>query len=346
MKVKLFTHTDLDGVGCYVVAAQAFGKENVDVTYCDYDNVNLKLTAFLALNEMYQYDLVLITDISVDEVVADMIDLTVNKTTYYSDVDMMPRKLILLDHHATASWLNKYWWASVAPVKAIEPVVTRSKGFNEKMGLPQMAETIKTAGTSMLYDYCVSNGYLGGFNLEQFKFVEMVRRWDTWDWMNIHGGEETPKTLNSYLYLIGRERFANRFINNPSLDFNSGEKLVLELEAERIKTYIKNSQKGLVKHEVGDYKIGLVFAEQYQSELGNAIANNNPDIDFAVIINMATGSISYRGVKDDINLGEILEPVGGGGHAKAAGSKLYKEDIGIIVNYLSDVYLSHIKGRE
>lgn len=31
MKYKLFTHTDLDGVGCAILAYLAFGRENVDV---------------------------------------------------------------------------------------------------------------------------------------------------------------------------------------------------------------------------------------------------------------------------------------------------------------------------
>lgn len=30
MKIKIFTHIDLDGIGCAVLAYLAFGKENVD----------------------------------------------------------------------------------------------------------------------------------------------------------------------------------------------------------------------------------------------------------------------------------------------------------------------------
>lgn len=37
--VKLFTHTDLDGIGCAVLAKLAFGKY-VDISYCDYDNID------------------------------------------------------------------------------------------------------------------------------------------------------------------------------------------------------------------------------------------------------------------------------------------------------------------
>ena len=38
--IKLFTHTDMDGVGCAILAQLAFGKENMDVSYCNYDDIN------------------------------------------------------------------------------------------------------------------------------------------------------------------------------------------------------------------------------------------------------------------------------------------------------------------
>ena len=47
MRVKLFTHTDLDGIGCAVLAYLAFGKENVDVEYCNYDDIDNKVEVFM-----------------------------------------------------------------------------------------------------------------------------------------------------------------------------------------------------------------------------------------------------------------------------------------------------------
>lgn len=40
--IKLFTHTDLDGVGCAILAQLAFGKDNVDISYCNYDEIDRK----------------------------------------------------------------------------------------------------------------------------------------------------------------------------------------------------------------------------------------------------------------------------------------------------------------
>ena len=37
--VRLFSHSDLDGIGCAVLAKLAFGKD-VDISYCDYENID------------------------------------------------------------------------------------------------------------------------------------------------------------------------------------------------------------------------------------------------------------------------------------------------------------------
>lgn len=37
--VKLFSHDDLDGIGCGILTKLAFG-EDVDISYCDYDNID------------------------------------------------------------------------------------------------------------------------------------------------------------------------------------------------------------------------------------------------------------------------------------------------------------------
>ena len=50
MKVKLFTHADLDGIGCGVLAKLAFG-ENVDIEYCNYNDINETIAKFLTENQ-------------------------------------------------------------------------------------------------------------------------------------------------------------------------------------------------------------------------------------------------------------------------------------------------------
>ena len=39
--IKLFTHTDLDGIGCAILAMLAY--EDVEIKYCNYDDINEKV---------------------------------------------------------------------------------------------------------------------------------------------------------------------------------------------------------------------------------------------------------------------------------------------------------------
>ena len=88
--IKLFTHTDLDGVSCEILGRIAF-REDINVTRCNYGDIDNKVEEFL--NNVEEYNKLFITDISVSKKIAD-------KLNSISD------KVILLDHHKTALWLN------------------------------------------------------------------------------------------------------------------------------------------------------------------------------------------------------------------------------------------------
>lgn len=293
MRIKLFTHTDLDGVGCHVVANAFFGKDKVDATYCDYKNVDEKVMRFFESKEYEKYERIYITDISVTKETADAIAASGSRTA-------------LIDHHPTAEWMNKeYAWALVQP--------TWRSGF-------------KTSGTDLfLSELSVSIPIEDSVYAELLNFAEQVRRWDTWDWHNVYK-EEFPKRLNNLMYLIGREKFLNRFSENLSLTLSETEELILSLEEDKIQKYINKVAHTLVETEIQGLPAGVVFAESYTSELGNVLAERNPHLAFIAIISLLGGSVSYRGVRDDLDLGGDLAPLyGGGGHPKAAGSRLGEE---------------------
>lgn len=67
----LFTHDDLDGVGCAVVAHLAFPTD-LAVTYCSYKTVNQEINSFLDTAPSDAQ--ILISDISVDEATASRLD--------------------------------------------------------------------------------------------------------------------------------------------------------------------------------------------------------------------------------------------------------------------------------
>ena len=137
---------------------------------------------------------------------------------------------------------------------------------------------------------------------------------------------------------MGREDFIDNMINKIKLGqvcLNDMELKLLEYKQRDIDKYIESKSKLIIREDILGYKAGIVFAEQYISELGNKLCEMNADLDFIAIINMSH-SISYRSVKDSLHLGNDIAKVyyNGGGHAKAAGSaisdKIRSKVIGMI----------------
>lgn len=282
VSVKLFTHTDLDGVSCAVLLKRAF--PHVDVVYCNYSEIDEAVMQYITSMEYQNYHFTFITDISVNESVARVLNR------------VLGQRLKLLDHHKTAEWLNDYVWAFV-----------KVEDFYGK-----------TSGTSMLYLFLQDLGELVG-NEETDLFVETVRRYDTWEWHDKYG-DLNAKKLNDLLYIIGRERFVERFTNDIVPVFNDMENMLLELEDEKISDYVNGKLKSVSLIEFDGYSVAVVFAERCISQLGNVIASD-PRVDFAVVVNMPN-SVSFRTVRDGVNLSEIAKRFGGGGHVKAAGAPL------------------------
>lgn len=183
MRVKLFTHTDLDGIGCAVLAYLAFGKENVDVEYCNYDDVDDKVEEFMEDDSLYRsYDNIFITDISVSDSVANMIDI----------LDRVDRRVQLFDHHGTALFLNKYDWCNVTDLSPLHDC--------------------KTSGTELFYVELMNHGYFSvnndiKYRINVDKFVMNVRDYDTWRWKELGEFGIVCKQLNDLFYIYGRDEF-------------------------------------------------------------------------------------------------------------------------------------------
>lgn len=281
--IKLITHNDLDGVGCYIVA-KIMLEEEVDVTYCNYGDVNEEVLK--AIENENVYSKIFITDISVTEEVAN-------------ELDKIWDKVVLLDHHPTALFLNKYSWAKVEEYFDIEE---------------------KTCATRLLYDYFNANG-----NVYLDTFVEKVRLFDTWLWKEKYNDEDA-KYLNDLRYILGKEDFANSLISkikSKSTLFNEFDLKLLAIKQREIDSYVEKKDKDLVVTEIRGYKAGVVIAESNQSELGNRLCEMHPELDLVAMVNQ--NGISYRTVKDNVNVSEIAKYFGGGGHPKASGSSVPKE---------------------
>lgn len=327
MNIKLFTHTDLDGVGCTILAYLAFGKENVDVEYCNYDDVDNKVSRFFIKEIPGKYDKVFITDISINDNLAVAIDRYAKSGLWQ-----------LFDHHQTALRLNKYDWCNV--------LVEASDGSG-----------LKTCGTELFGVYLLSSaGLVNRYHWDTLnnilQFIGIVRDYDTWRWTITGQDGLNSKYVNDLLDIYGREQFINvmfariRMYNSfPSI--TPEERLLLTERAKEIDRYVIQKKEQLIRaRDTYGHLYAYVFAERFFSELGNRLCQMTPELDYVVIIDISNGKISYRTIRDDLNLGtEIAHAYGGGGHAKAAGSTFDREYIsGLVVKKLFET--DEVKGVE
>lgn len=290
--VKLFSHTDLDGIGCGILAKLAFGND-VDISYCDYDNIDSSVMEFI--NNGTEFDMCIITDIRVNEDTAKIIDDRFDN--FY-----------LLDHHPTSLGLNKYDWCDV--------VIEDSKG-------------IKTSGTMLFYHWlgmndCLSEELENNKALE--RFAELVRDYDTWRWSELGEDGVICKQVNDLLYLYGRDDFIHWCISEihdeifPRL--YAKDEVVLKIKQDEIDRYIEEKNETMFISPMCGKVCGFVFADRFVSELGNRLCKMHPEIDFVAMIDIDSCTVSYRTVKEDIDLGkDVASLFGGGGHPKAAGSE-------------------------
>lgn len=314
-KVKLFTHTDLDGAGCAVVARVAF--YNVDVVYCDYHNVDEKVRDFIESDDHKNYSHVFITDISVSKEVASLIEDRKEEVEFK-----------LLDHHPTAQSLNNYPWAFVSPAS------TRGKN----------------SGTNMLFEYLFMSEVIDSrliYYDALTVFVEKVRRYDSWEWKELYDDNEAS-SLNDLFWLYGIDKFVDAYakrilnleiciVSNGSWIkmFNKTDLAVLDVDYSKKVKYINRKDKQLISGKLVGKNVGFVFAEQYISELGNELSDRHPELDFIVIIDLGNKRVSYRTVKDNIDLGkDVASNFGGGGHPKASGSQIEIDSVKMVIPML------------
>lgn len=300
MKVKLFTDTDLDGLGCAIVAKLAYG-DNVEVAHCSYHNLNQRVEDFLRHEENKNKELY-ITDLAVNEKIEKQLDERFKNGQHIQ----------VIDHHVTAFHFNNYKWGFV-----------KAEYDNGK----------KTCATSLYYEYLVERKVLEPTKALD-EFVDLVRQYDTWEWDA--NDNVLAKHLNDLFFMFGREQFEEDLLkrlegNKESFQLTDLESTLMDVEEKKIERYIYSKNKQIVQTIVNDYCVGIVYAEQYLSELGNALNKKNPHLDMILLVNMGSKKIGFRTIHEDVNVAQFAKTFGGGGHPKASGCEINDETFKLFV---------------
>jgi len=291
MKVFLISHiADVDGVTPVVLTDLVF--DEYDYHLLESSEVDDYMIECFENNKFDEYDKVFVVDLCFTERVAEIINNT-----------NLKNKLQVIDHHQSRLDLNKYDFVYVEV---------------ERDGK-------KVSGTSLYHEYLLNNFPNEVLKKESVsELVDLVRSGDTWEWKATNRIEARDlSTVHAYYsndkYI---EKYSKFLRENDKFYFDETDKVLIDLDRRRKLDYIEECKDKVIIENIKGYKVGIIFAELYRSELGNDLAEYYKDtVDFIMIINM-NRSISFRGIRDDINLGEFASCLDGFGHFKAAGAPL------------------------
>ena len=291
MKTLLLTHkADPDGISPIIFLKLL--RNNLDYQLLNANDINQKINEIIS-NKTYElYDEIYITDLTLDKHSCELIMQSNNSNKFH-----------LFDHHAFNLVANEYPFGTA--------ISTNEEGINE-------------CATSLFYKY-LKKEYPEIFDNPAIEhYSELIRLSDTWDWVKTNNLE--AKKLNDLHDIMGRDNYIKYFVkffqNNNKLYFTKEQEYLLEIEQGRIQRYLEETEKTMFHATLCGKKCGIVFAEQNRSLLGNYLAQKySYMLDFIVIINMQQG-LSFRCIKEDINVAEIASLYGGGGHIKASGAPM------------------------
>ncbi|MEN8699927.1 DHH family phosphoesterase [Bacillus infantis] len=299
---RLFTHNDLDGIGCGILAKLAYG-DKAEVRYNSVSGLDIQISRHLdrLKNKEKKQDTLLITDLSVNE----------ENEQRLTQLQKEGGTVQLIDHHKSALHLNSSSWASVTV---------------------EYDDGRLASATSLFFDYLIKENHITPTEALK-EFVELVRQYDTWEWDQ--NGNMKAKQLNDLFFLLSidefEEKMLDRLKDSTSFEFDEFEKKLLEMEEDKIERYMRRKKREIVQAFIGEHCAGIVHAESYHSELGNELGKEFPHLDYIALLSIGGKRISYRTIHDHIDVSEIAGRFGGGGHAKASGSSMTEEAFSLFV---------------
>ena len=310
MKVLLFTHkNDIDGMGSAVLAKLVFSE--VEYVLCETFDLKTEIAKYFDNNKIYDFDKIFVTDLWPD-------DETLTRIT--SD-DKLKDKFFVFDHHKT-SLDSSFCKASFATVKTSD-----DKGL--------------CCGTSLFYQYLTQKRLIDSNNCAIKLFVELTRRHDTWEWKNIYS-DEKARHLSILFDAVGQTEYiqlmAKKLSTQPIFAFNELERFLIDNRIKRISEKCIEYSKKIHYTEIFGLKAGVLFIEyEYRNEIAEYFRENYFDMDFAMFIAMDRGTVSYRSVKDGVNVRKVAEHFGGKGHDKAATNPISDEKMKSIIDTLTSI---------
>lgn len=289
MKVHQFTHTDLDGVGCAVVAHAVFPAATTQ--YVEYDDVDIKILSWL---DAKKHDgdklMLLITDI------APVSSVVVERLTALA-AGVGPVVVCCYDHHKTS--------------------------VERLANVPWFHGNTQRCGTVLTYNALLAEA--ASSDAERLvalnDFSHAVDAYDRW--LVGHPLRSRGEDLNRLCWALGREEFVRRFAQSPTAD-SDGElrflsSVLREKERRETRAAVDRQLKRKLYVDEKGYRFGILDSGGNPSAIGHLYLQDKPEADYVMLINISMGNVALRSREGGVDVSQVAKAYGGGGHPTAAG---------------------------
>ncbi len=280
------------------------------VSHDDLDGVaaNVIATAALGMIEIHNvgYNDIdrLLMEISRREDVMDLyiVDIAPKKLETIQALDAMAikgRTVLLFDHHEAHDAFGEMDWAQ----------------YEEE------------SGTQQFFKYFAVRGY---YEVGKYAtFAALVNDYDC----GIKKDYDSDR-LNHLFFILGREGFVKRCLETPCPHkFSDVESLLISNYVASMERYINDKLSQMLVRQIHDAKVGVMFAEQFQTEIGYAARKAAIDVDCVLMLDVGRRKASLRSVREGFSVGQYARGFhDGGGRAATAGFQLTEREIDAILN--------------
>ena len=208
----VITHTDLDGVGVSIIT-KYYLSNIIDTYYCDYNNVDDTIkNLFTHINNNpsdFENTQLIIGDISPRE--QESVDLIDNFSKDHL--------VLMIDHHSTSEWMNKYdWCSSKSELQSSDDPNTLYK----RCGTWQLQKVL----FYLIIEYYKLNkeqAVEDKFNINPDelsrleKFTHLVNEYDCWYWEKSY--TKDAMRLNTLYYIMLSSDCTHPTINSSEYNF-------------------------------------------------------------------------------------------------------------------------------
>lgn len=310
----LFTHTDLDGIGCRIVYELSMldkekGKDYL-IIHCDNGTIDNDVCNTLETYKDY-----------IDENTIICFSDIVSHNDVLEEIKFRFKNIHIWDHH-------------ISNLKCLDVI-------ENGIVVPENELGIKQSGTSLIYQHFIqdTNCTLNKNNESLLsEFVDCVRSYDTYEWKETNNLK--AKQLNILFFMLGSEAFSRRYVEK--LQNKDETKLISDNDMEFIQAKLNYEQSVIDKitpdkvyqMNLRGYRVAFLLGSRGAniSEISYQFLHKYPEFDAFISFTLNdANSFSFRSIRDDVNVADIFAiPLSGGGHPKASGAPLtyqYVEEI-------------------